>query len=47
MYRRGSVWWVQYYRNGICMRESSRSASAADAKRLLQLREGTSRAAFP
>jgi integrase len=39
-YKRGTVWWVKYYRNGIPMRESSGSPLEEDAKRLLRTREG-------
>jgi integrase len=35
-----SVWWVQYYRSGIPIRESANTASQAEAKRFLSLREG-------
>jgi integrase len=40
LYRRGSIWWVKYYRRGECFRESSKSQSRLDGKRLLQKREG-------
>ncbi len=40
LYRRGRIWWVKYYRNGKCFRESSKSQSRLDGKRLLQKREG-------
>ena len=36
----GSTWWLQYYRNGIAVRESAGTSSQAEAKRLLNLREG-------
>src|SRR4029453_7489097 len=38
-YKRGNIWWIQYYRDGIAMRESSGSASQAEAKRVLSLKE--------
>jgi integrase len=38
-YKRGNIWWISYYRDGFQMRESSDSASQAEAKRLLSLRE--------
>ena len=38
--RRGTVYWIQYYRGGRQYRESSGSLKEADAKRLLRLREG-------
>ena len=40
LYRRGRIWWVKYYRSGECFRESSKSQSRLDGKRLLQKREG-------
>jgi integrase len=40
LYRRGSTWWIKYYRNGKPYRESSKSSKETDAKRLLKLREG-------
>ncbi len=40
IYRRGRIWWIKYYRNGKPFRETSRSAKASDAKRLLRKREG-------
>src|SRR5258708_17179080 len=40
LYRRGRVWWVKYYRNGKCFRESSKSQRRSDGKRLLRKREG-------
>src|SRR6266705_5626374 len=40
LYRRGRIWWVKYYRNGKCFRESSKSKSRSDGKRLLRKREG-------
>jgi integrase len=36
IYRRGSVWWIKYYRNGIPMRESSGSDKESVAKSLLR-----------
>lgn len=38
--RRGSVWWIRYYRNGRRFEETSGSEHRDDAKRLLKLREG-------
>lgn len=38
--RRGNVWWVRYYRNGVRYEESSGSDKKGDAERLLRLREG-------
>jgi integrase len=40
IYKRGAVWWIKYYRNGIPMRESARTDKETEAKRLLRLREG-------
>jgi integrase len=40
IYQRGRIWWIKYYRNGKSFRESSKSHSASDAKRLLRRREG-------
>src|SRR6266702_86985 len=40
LYRRGRIWWVKYYRKGKCFRESSKSKSRSDGKRLLRKREG-------
>lgn len=40
IYKRRSVFWIQYYRDGRQFRESSRSRKETDAKRLLRLREG-------
>ena len=38
--KRGSVWWIRYYRNGRRHEESSHSRKKTDAERLLRLREG-------
>ena len=40
IYKRGSVWWVKYYRNGKPYRESAKSEKETEAKRLLRKREG-------
>ena len=40
LYRRGDVWWVQYYHHGQRIRESAQSAVRADAARLLRRRLG-------
>lgn len=40
IYRRGNVYWIKYYRNGKCYRESSQCDKKGVAKRLLQRREG-------
>jgi integrase len=40
IYKRGSVFWIQYYRNGKPYRESAKTEKETEAKRLLKLREG-------
>jgi len=40
IYKRGTVFWIQYYRNGKPYRESTKSKKETDAKKLLRLREG-------
>jgi integrase len=40
IYKRGSVWWVKYYRNGKPYRESAKTEKETEAKRLLRKREG-------
>ena len=40
LYKRGKVWWVQYYRRGELFRESSRSPLKSIAAALLKIREG-------
>ena len=40
LYRRGTIYWIKYYRNGRAFYESSGSKKEGDAKRLLHLREG-------
>ena len=40
IYKRGQIYWIQYYRNGKPYRESTRIKKEADAKRLLKRREG-------
>jgi len=40
IYKRGNIYWIQYYRNGKPYRESVKSKKEADAKRLLKKREG-------
>ena len=37
--RKTNVWWIQYYRNGVQMRESAETVSHADAKKLLARKE--------
>ena len=39
-YRRGSVWWVKWYRNGRPVRESTGSSEERDARNLLNRRLG-------
>ena len=40
IYKRGRIFWVKYYIQGHCIRESSRSQKESEAKRLLAIREG-------
>ena len=40
IYKRGNIYWIQYYRNGKPYRETTKSKKEADAKRLLKKREG-------
>ena len=40
IYKRGKVYWIQYYRNGKPYRETTKSHKEADTKRLLKKREG-------
>jgi len=40
IYKRGNIFWIQYYRNGKPYRESTKSKKESDAKKLLRLREG-------
>jgi integrase len=40
IYKRGAVFWIQYYRNGKPYRETARTQKENEAKRFLKLREG-------
>lgn len=40
LYKRGSVWWLKYYRAGKPYFESSKSTKENEAKKLLKFREG-------
>jgi integrase len=40
IYKRGDTWWIKYYRNGRCYRESSGSEKKMVAKNFLDQREG-------
>jgi len=40
IYKRGSIYWIQFYRNGKPYRESSHSELITHAQRLLKKREG-------
>ncbi len=40
IYKRGQTYWVKYYRNGKCIRESSGSTKMMVAKKLLARKEG-------
>jgi hypothetical protein len=38
--KRGSIWWLRYYRNGLRYEESSKSTSWEEARNILRDREG-------
>ena len=40
IYKRGAVFWIQYYRNGKPYRETAKTKKESEAKRFLKLREG-------
>ena len=40
VYKRGNVYWIKYYRNGKCFRESSGSTKKMVAKKVLARKEG-------
>jgi integrase len=40
IYKRGTVYWIKYYRNGKSYRETSKTTKESEAKRLLKKREG-------
>ena len=40
IYKRGNVYWIQYYRGGRYFRESSGSEKLSDAKKIAKMREG-------
>ncbi len=40
LYKRGNIWWVKFYRNGKCYRESSGTDKKIIAKKLLDRKEG-------
>ena len=40
LYLRGNTWWIKYYRQGKCFRESSESTKKMVAKKLLARKEG-------
>jgi integrase len=40
LYKRGCIWWIQYYRHGELFRESSRAPMKSVASALLKKREG-------
>ncbi|MBI3007563.1 MAG: site-specific integrase [candidate division NC10 bacterium] len=40
LWKRGNIWWAQYYVNGARRRESTGTESQAEARRFLKLREG-------
>lgn len=47
LYKRGKIWWVQYYRRGKLFRESSRSPLKSIAAAMLKIREGDAAAGRP
>src|SRR4051812_16040011 len=42
LYLRGNTWWIQYFRNGKRVRESSNSDKRRDAEKLLTIRKAES-----
>ncbi len=42
-----SVWWMKYYQNGKCIRESTRKTKETEARRVLREREGKVAAGEP
>jgi integrase len=40
IYKRGKIWWIQYYRNGKPYQESSKSTKKTVARKKLEIREG-------
>ena len=40
LYKRGKTWWIKYYHNGKCIRESSKTTKKMVAKKLLERKEG-------
>ena len=40
LYKRGKTWWLKYYHNGKCIRESSGTSKKMVAKKLLERKEG-------
>ena len=40
LYKRGDIWWIKYYRNSKCFRESSESTLKMVAKKMLARKEG-------
>jgi hypothetical protein len=40
LYKRGSIWWLQYRQHGKLVRESSGSSKERVAQRMLRVREG-------
>jgi integrase len=40
IYKRGNIFWIQYYRGGKYYRESSGSDKLSDAKKIAKMREG-------
>ena len=47
LYKRGTIWWVKYYRNGRPIRESTGTDKEGEARRFLKHREGAVAAGKP
>jgi hypothetical protein len=47
IYRRGAIWWVQYYVRGQRFRETSGSSNRSDAVRLLKQRHADAQSGKP
>jgi hypothetical protein len=39
LFKRGSVWWLQVYVNGVAVRNSCRTKDKVEARRILRERE--------
>lgn len=47
LYKRGRIWWMKYYVDGRPIRESTRSTTDSEARRILRHREGLAAAGRP